>query len=481
MQTKRDLQIRVHLSQFGMPPVRTVWIRATSDNEVIGKVCETRVQFNGKTATATAAVRHCLADACVKRHLVTWRWSVRIGRGDWEELVPTQHVVYTVVRRPHAPWGRKRSQLIEIPWLEALDLACEWAIGASNVEEVCERVTKEVWRSSILEYSPTFMRYVEEYPGCIWPKSFSWFQCGEFLRFVKHAKELSQQSQAIEPATVDCTDVATIVCTFANLLGADLYQDRLRGPRLKKGARKPIVMVDVKGIGWPDYKKPDAFEHHDVAWSGPLGQSRLIWDACFSVVQDNQETLPISRALADYRVLMTGDDDPKKLASDRPWGKRRPVMDMRHRRSHSVTVPALDTLELPGWTSTPITARQATPDRTRVSSHWRRRDDPDERLVIEMFEVFRTPKSVRELYKAWVSSQLQVPVKEKKPPICGDLDYVYEIDPLTQTTFYSWKGTRILRVASTGRKPVFNMLSVVKDLTPQIWSLKKRSVEPTSA
>ena len=85
-------------------------------------------------------------------------------------------------------------------------------------------------------------------------------------------------------------------------------------------------MVDVKGIGWPDYKKPDAFEHHDVAWSGPLGQSRLIWDACFSVVQDNQETLPISRALADYRVLMTGDDDPKKLASDRPWGKRRPVM-----------------------------------------------------------------------------------------------------------------------------------------------------------
>ncbi len=101
-------------------------------------------------------------------------------------------------------------------------------------------------------------------------------------------------------STVDCSDVATIVCTFANLLGANLYQDKLSFP-LVKSERRKIPALKLKGIGWHDSEiKGINFTYHEVAWDGRENGGN-IWDASFSLIGQGGETLAINRPLSDTR------------------------------------------------------------------------------------------------------------------------------------------------------------------------------------
>src|SRR5439155_18829125 len=76
---------------------------------------------------------------------------------------------------------------------------------------------------------------------------------------------------------VNCSDCATIVSTFANAVGCDLWQSRMGygfglNPLLAIGFN-----VWQTACGW------GSFSYHEVAWKDGCTANDPVWDACLQV------------------------------------------------------------------------------------------------------------------------------------------------------------------------------------------------------
>ena len=83
---------------------------------------------------------------------------------------------------------------------------------------------------------------------------------------------------------VDCTDCATIVSTFANVLGCDLWQSRmgtLLPPLIFFFPVNPMLAIGAESVGmpcgWP------GFSYHEVAWTRACTARDDVYDACCAV------------------------------------------------------------------------------------------------------------------------------------------------------------------------------------------------------
>jgi hypothetical protein len=83
---------------------------------------------------------------------------------------------------------------------------------------------------------------------------------------------------------VNCTDCATIVSTFANVLGCDLWQSRmgtLLPPSVVFFATNQIQSIGSARFGlpcgWP------GFTYHEVAWTNGCTADDDVYDACCAV------------------------------------------------------------------------------------------------------------------------------------------------------------------------------------------------------
>jgi hypothetical protein len=83
---------------------------------------------------------------------------------------------------------------------------------------------------------------------------------------------------------VNCSDCASIVSTFANALGCDLWQSRMGwffglNPMLGIGSS-----VWQPACGWT------SFSYHEVAWEGNCLAANDVYDACLQVDGDADPT-----------------------------------------------------------------------------------------------------------------------------------------------------------------------------------------------
>lgn len=102
---------------------------------------------------------------------------------------------------------------------------------------------------------------------------------------------------------INCSDCATIVSTFANALGCDLWQSRM-GYGFDLNELLAIGSTVWKtACGWP------AFSYHEVAWKGACTAADAVYDACLRVDGDGDPTQPPRVALLpqDLRFGNPGD------------------------------------------------------------------------------------------------------------------------------------------------------------------------------
>jgi hypothetical protein len=196
---------------------------------------------------------------------IAWRWQYRVYPDDsWTDLAVTKHRIYTTLRRPHEPWQQTRFERsnLQLPWTAVLEHACRWAAGAQNPTDAATLITRGVYqlgKDGIASYCGS-----SQY-------SFgraNVFKCAEFLF------DLSLGTMKL-----NCTDCATIVSTFANILGSELWQSEMIGfdynPILRIGESK-----------W----REGHFDSHVVAWEEDCDAHNDVFDACLQVDGDQNPT-----------------------------------------------------------------------------------------------------------------------------------------------------------------------------------------------
>jgi hypothetical protein len=216
--------------------------------------------------TVTLPLHHVrLWEVGVGVHDIGWNWYYHFSPDTfWTYFGTSKHRIYTVLALPTAPW-RQSANLSDsqLPWTEVLDYACTWAYGCRTFDDVAAEVTAAVYNlgPSLVEYDcPGGGSTHYAYPS---------FNCTAFLERLRGGIGNGRY--------VNCSDCATILSTFANVLGCDYWQSRMGygfglNPLLAIGSS-----VWQTACGWP------GFSYHEVAWHGACTANDVISDACLQV------------------------------------------------------------------------------------------------------------------------------------------------------------------------------------------------------
>jgi hypothetical protein len=153
-----------------------------------------------------------------------------------------------------------------------LEYACRWARLTHRRDSAAARVTRAVY-----DLGPSIVEY--DCPGGgSTHYALGAFNCTAFLERLRGGIG--------NGVYVNCTDCATILSTFANVLGCDLWQSRMGwgfdlNPLLAIGSS-----VWQTACGW------GAFSYHEVAWKGACTANEEVCDACLQVDGDPDPTTP---------------------------------------------------------------------------------------------------------------------------------------------------------------------------------------------
>jgi hypothetical protein len=206
-------------------------------------------------------------------HQVTWRWQYRVAGGAWNDFEESRHRIYTLLKMPTEPWqqfpyNRTNTQL---PWTDVLDYACRWAGGTFTLDDAAARLTDAVndLGRAVVKYDCAGgggTHYTVFTP-------FIAFDCTGFLELLRGIWG--------RPPLVNCIDCATIVSTFSNILGCDLWQSGMFSD-----LGLTFSTNEIRAIGYNLWRTPcgwPGFVYHEVAWKGAGNVRNEVFDACVQV------------------------------------------------------------------------------------------------------------------------------------------------------------------------------------------------------
>jgi hypothetical protein len=253
------------------------WINPPSKpptRNVLGRVKSKRVTFDEKGDSRFQTFELDDVDIWnvgVSVSTTIWQWQYRLGSQDaWTNSHQSRHQIYTVLKIPNEPWSRGplRNNNIQLPWSDVLDHACAWASGAQTLDDAASLITHGV-------------RKIETNLDVTWaPSHFyanSQFDCASFLDLLQDKEGAGKK--------LSCTDCATVVSSFANILGCELWQAIMVGGG-------SFFTNPVRLLG-KTFWKPKEFTVHEVAWKGACTEDQEVFDACLFVDgDDNPVTEP---------------------------------------------------------------------------------------------------------------------------------------------------------------------------------------------
>ena len=191
-----------------------------------------------------------------------WRWQFRATPdSDWRDFAKTAHKIYTVLDVPQGPWSQDVSSgdNSQLPWTEVLDVACDWADSAQNPTQASQLITRNAYDLGygFVTYDGGPSSYVEGN-----------FDCTNFLRLLRGKDGMGK--------TVNCSDCATIVTSFANILGCRTWEVDLSS----FFTTNPIIAIgDSKPRQHP-------FLAHEITLTGDSLEQAAVFDACLQVDGD---------------------------------------------------------------------------------------------------------------------------------------------------------------------------------------------------
>jgi len=303
--------------------LNTLWTLAYElQDDVLGVVPPTPVYFDaaGESGWVPLSLKnHRLKSVGVGRQQITWRWVQRpLAGGAWQPITDTHHTIYTVLRTPTRPWLQTPfvAENTQLPWTDALDRACIWADNAVDLGDASQRITR-----AINNLGGRFFEYGCRV-GAITVYSEPYFNFTKMLERVSGGLGLGRY--------VNCSDCATFVSTFANLLGADLWQGQMRDfargfPVNPIRAIGDNVIVPPCGLG--------IFNYHEVAWDGRATEDDEVYDACLEVDTNVGSIHPNMVLPTRLRFGAPGDGQYRDLLAA-PWGREvcTPQPQLKRRR-----------------------------------------------------------------------------------------------------------------------------------------------------
>lgn len=299
----------------------TLLLRAITGN-VLGEVKAKWISFaNGDSGFADfELINHKIGVQGVGIYFTEWQWQYRLSRRQpWQNIERSKHKIYVVLEAPKAPWNQVVGS-DQLPWTEALNYACEWGRFAKTRDEAAGKITARIYAlgPSIFEYDcpGNGSTHYTNFGGA--------FSLTKFLERLKGAVGNGKY--------VNCTDCATFVTSFSNLLGCELWSSRMEfyfqlNPLLAIGSS-----VWQTACGW------GSFSYHEVAWKNNCDINDEVFDSCLQVDGDSDPQhaphtglLPVNMKFGDcsamdYRLRLT----PPGQAG---CGSCAPVPSSRTRRS----------------------------------------------------------------------------------------------------------------------------------------------------
>jgi hypothetical protein len=269
-------------------------------------------------------------------HRFNWQWQYRLSPGGaWRNINRSRHKIYTLLALPASPQPYPWQQApfhpsnTQLPWTEVMEYACDWAFGTHKPDEAAARITRAVFN-----LGGTFFRYacdvggLTQYTDLLNP----YFYCTEFLEHLRGGVGRGW--------LINCTDCSSVVSTFANILGCQLWQSRMY--TLSRTSALPLTFAlnPIRAIG-SDFWQPacgwPGFGMHEVAWEGNCTENEEVYDACLEVDGGADPTrAPFTPLLpANLRFGRVGDGLYRdRLASPRDNGRElcEPHPETRQRR-----------------------------------------------------------------------------------------------------------------------------------------------------
>jgi hypothetical protein len=216
---------------------------------------------------------------------VRWQWRFE-HNGEFKSANITAHQIAIVLATPEKPWttGTPTSDTT-VPLWEVLQHACTVARGAGTLREAAVRITKAVfglWGGQYYRWDPFTETFASDIGS---PLA---FDCIRFLGLISAQPPAAREK-------VDCSDVATILSTFASILGCPIQQIAL----------KELLCNEVKLVGHDEPVQKD-FPLHEIAVSVPMASDPEVWDGCLLVSgdepigPDDSEILPAGLRGTEY-------------------------------------------------------------------------------------------------------------------------------------------------------------------------------------
>jgi len=282
--------------------VRVRAVRPDYLPRAIGGVAETVVKFPAGTDTVTQKCDVEVYDlSAVHLERVTWQWQVKDGN-EWIDATVTGNEIAVTLAKPTEPWTRSETiQGRELPWWEVMRRACFVASGAKTPQEAATKLAETiygVWGGMFYEWGPS-----NTYASDAGTVADHWFDCARFLRLIDGEKE---------PVFVDCSDLASALSTFANILGCNLKQVFVGGI---------ITANRVLPSGHLNWRGRLKFGIHEFTIEEGQASDRLVWDGCLKLTRDAEgkhnrppeqtprtELLPTAMPGRRYLGLLRFDD-----------------------------------------------------------------------------------------------------------------------------------------------------------------------------
>lgn len=307
--------------------VRAIPIRSSSNvgrSDLLGEVKEKRIPVLKNTDSFLEwfeLEHHHLLESGVGIHDIEWLWQYKEqATQPWANIETSRHKIFTILELPKAPWLQApyNSDNMHLPWTDALETACEWATGKRTLDEAASMVTQKVY--SLGEGERPVLMYDCPGGGRSHYVIMQYFDCTDFLNRIKG--ELGNGPY------VNCTDCATIVSTFSNLLGCDLWQSQM-------GNNFPLNPIRAIGTNNWEGCRFGGFSYHEVAWKNNCSVEDALFDACLQVDGDSVPALEPHKAELPMNIPFGDSQDQQylfHLVPEQGHSQCKPLPETRVRR-----------------------------------------------------------------------------------------------------------------------------------------------------
>jgi len=254
-------------------------IQATGGG-ILGAIDAVTVNFVNGVSTpeyvTLSLPHHSLGSGGIQAVDAPWTWQYKDATQPWTTMTTSKHRIYTVLSTPTMPWKQSPDPLeTQLPWTEALEYGCAWAAGKANENDAFGAVTEKIYSGYGLHYDTVqgASFYTNQAGAAGWT-----FLLTRFLDFLGGGVGAGP--------VVNCTDCATFVSTFGNLLGGSMPASVMGQPGVGFDCNK-IQAIGSTSWAYPFGTIKGHFNYHEVAWKSPSGYRQVIFDACLKLDSSN--------------------------------------------------------------------------------------------------------------------------------------------------------------------------------------------------